>query len=259
MNDARAPAAARLSVREGIALAAALTCVAGLVDTVGYIALYHVFTANMTGNTIAIARGMIEDDIGLALRRGFAIPMFVTGLVVSRLCVHVAAQRGWRRIAGTLFVLEAALLAGFVALGSDIPSGAAIEHEARYYVLVAFPSLAMGLQNAALTHFGPLTVRTTHVTGNLAKFADAVAQYLVWLRARIRAASLPRALAESRAQRSFGRALLLGGIWISYLAGAILGAYLYSRGGSRALLLPIACLLGLAALDAAHPILPFRR
>ena len=242
------------SVRQSIALAAGLTCVAGFVDTIGYVALYRVFTANMTGNTIAIGLGALDGHVALALRRGFAIPMFVLGLVTSRLFVHVGDRRGWTRVAGAIFAFEAVLLAAFIAFGHPLPSSEAAEGDARYYLLVALPSFAMGLQNAALTHFGPLSIRTTHVTGNLARLADFIAQYLVWLRARSREASLSCALAESRTQRTFRKSVLLAAIWFCYLAGALLAAYLYGRVRLLALIVPIATLLAIAAIDAAHPI-----
>ncbi len=253
--------AARLgrSVRQSIALAAGLTCVAGFVDTIGYVALYRVFTANMTGNTIAIGLGALDGNISLALRRGFAIPMFVLGLVTSRLFVHVGERRGFTRVAGAIFAFEAVLLAAFIAFGHPLPGNDAVDGDARYYLLVALPSFAMGLQNAALTHFGPLSIRTTHMTGNLARLADFIAQYLVWLRARSREASLARALAESRTRRAFRKSVLLAAIWFCYLAGALLAAYLYGGVGLLALIVPIAMLLAIAATDAAHLILNGRR
>jgi uncharacterized membrane protein YoaK (UPF0700 family) len=252
----RAPHATRRRIAQATALAAMLTFVAGFVDLVGYVALYHVFTANMTGNTIAIGRGLFENDIGVALRRGFAIPMFVLGLLASRLCVHVATRRRVRSIAGWLFAAEALLLAAFVVLGHGMPSDAAIEQTPLYYLLVALPAFAMGLQNATLTHFGPLSVRTTHVTGNLAKFADAFAQYLVWLHARIAVTHRLPLLAESHQEPSFRKSLLLAGVFLCYLAGAIIGAWLYSRFRLLALIVPIAGLVAIVAVEFRWPRLP---
>jgi uncharacterized membrane protein YoaK (UPF0700 family) len=52
---------------------------------IGYMVLYRVFVANMTGNTIALGQGLAAGDWGLLVQRGFAIPMFVLGLIMSRL------------------------------------------------------------------------------------------------------------------------------------------------------------------------------
>src|SRR5215831_13661683 len=187
-------------------VAIVLTWIAGFVDIVGYIVLYRVFVANMTGNTIALGQGLATGDWELFFRRGFAIPMFVLGLIVSRLVLHLSQEKNATRAAGVLFGVEVLLLVTFMVVGSQEMSQGRIRSEAAwtYYLLVALPSLAMGLQNATLTHFGPLTVRTTHVTGTLSNLADELAQYLVWLKEHTGSAGrFSHAVHASRAQPSF--------------------------------------------------------
>jgi uncharacterized membrane protein YoaK (UPF0700 family) len=94
-------------------VAIALTWIAGFVDIVGYVVLYRVFVANMTGNTIALGRGLAEGNWGLFFRRGFAIPMFVLGLIVSQLVLHLSQEKSAPRVAGVLFGVEALLLLTF--------------------------------------------------------------------------------------------------------------------------------------------------
>jgi uncharacterized membrane protein YoaK (UPF0700 family) len=200
-------------------VALALTWIAGFVDVVGYIVLYRVFVANMTGNTIALGRGLAAGDWGLLLRRGFAIPMFVLGLIVSRLVLALSGEQSAPRAAGVLFGVEVLLLGAFLIIGSQEMSHGRIGSEAGwlYYLLVALPSIAMGLQNATLTHFGPLTVRTTHVMGTLADLADDLVQYLVWLKGHTGSAGrFFHAVRASRAQPSFRAVCLLAGAWLSY-------------------------------------------
>src|SRR5215510_12110679 len=94
----------------------------------------------------------------------------------------------------------------FTVIGSQEMSQGHIRSEAgwTYYLLVALPSMAMGLQNATLTHFGPLTIRTTHVTGTLSNLADELVQYLVWLKGHTGSAGrLFHAVRASRAQPCF--------------------------------------------------------
>src|ERR1041384_4147324 len=100
-------------------VAITLTWIAGFVDIVGYIVLSRVFVANMTGNTIALGRGLAEGDWGLLLRRGFAIPMFVLGLIVSRLVLHLSGEKSTPRAAGVLFGVETLLLVAFMVIGSQ--------------------------------------------------------------------------------------------------------------------------------------------
>ena len=112
-----------------------------------------------------------------------------------------------------------------------------------YYLLIALPSVAMGLQNATLTHFGPLTVRTIHVTGTLSNLADELVQYLVWLKAQTSAAGrFAHAVRASQAQPSFRAVCFLTGVWLSYCAGAALGAYLEHAWHLRSLGIPVTLL-----------------
>jgi uncharacterized membrane protein YoaK (UPF0700 family) len=243
-------------------VALALTWIAGFVDVVGYIVLYRVFVANMTGNTIALGRGLVEGDWGLFLRRGFAIPMFVLGLIVSRLSLSLAGEKSAPRAAGVLFGVEVLLLVTFMVIGSQEMSHGRIRSEAgwTYYLLVALPSMAMGLQNATLTHFGPLTVRTTHVTGTLADWADELVQYLVWLKAH--AGSVGRfahAVRVSRTQVSFRATCFLASVWLSYCAGAALGAFLELQWQLLSLVIPLTLLSAIILLLLCTPFIVTHR
>ncbi|WP_438016654.1 DUF1275 family protein [Sorangium sp. So ce315] len=125
-----------------------------------------------------------------------------------------------------------------------------------YHLLVALPSAAMGLQNATLTRFGPLSVRTTHVTGTLAELSESAVAYLVWLRDETRGRlrkPVREALAASPRQRSLQKAALLGGVWLAYAAGGIGGALLLDAFALWSLGLPIAALLLVAAVDRRGP------
>ena len=128
-------------------VAIALTWIAGFVDIVGYVVLYRVFVANMTGNTIALGRGLAEGDWGLFLR------------------------------------------------------------------------------------------------GTLSNLADELVQYLVWFKAQTSAAGrFAHAVRASQAQPSFRAVCFLTGVWLSYCAGAALGAYLEHTWHLRSLGIPVTLL-----------------
>jgi uncharacterized membrane protein YoaK (UPF0700 family) len=217
----------------------------------------------MSGNTINLGIGLAQGRWGETLPRAFVLPTFLLGIMASRLLVHLARRRALLRVASWLFGIEALLLLAFLVLGS----GGAGEREAaaavptaRFYLLLALPALAMGLQNATLTHFGPLTVRTTHVTGNLAHFAEDCAEILLALYDRTRGPegiSLAKAFAAVRREPTYRQAVLLGTVWLSYLAGALSGALLALRWGIAALALPIAVLGFLVVADLLSPLLRF--
>jgi uncharacterized membrane protein YoaK (UPF0700 family) len=215
----------------------------------------------MTGNTVALGSDPSTGQLAMALLRGFAIPMFVLGLLTSRLVVEAARRRRVRRAATWLFGAEALVLLLLVLLGQSAMQGgeARLASTSRLYLLVALPSVAMGLQNATSTHFGPLQVRTTHVTGTLSKFADSAASYLVALHDRLRTPAgqgpggASGASSERRSLREAGLLLLA---WVFYLGGCVIAGLLKLVWELRALALPIACLLILACVDLYNPLLP---
>jgi uncharacterized membrane protein YoaK (UPF0700 family) len=251
------PPPGRLTARQRSALAIALTGIAGSVDAIGYIVLFHVFTANMTGNTVALGMGLVQHDWLLAARRGFAIPMFLLGMLWSRVIVHVAQLRQWRHSATVLFGCEALLLACFGILGLLVVPGGRVESSsgALYFLLVALLSLPMGIQNASLSHFGPLSVRTTHVTGNLATLADEMAKFGIWFHESWRRIGLARTLAESSNELSFRETLFLSAVWVSYFAGAVVGAALLAFWHLAAVFPGVLALLALVLVDWVNPVL----
>jgi uncharacterized membrane protein YoaK (UPF0700 family) len=250
----------RLSPSQRNNLAIALTAVAGSVDAIGYIVLFHVFTANMTGNTVGIGLGLVEHDWWLLARRGFAVPMFLIGMLWSRFAVHVGRRRRWRHTAALLFGSEAALLGAFAVLGLLLVPGGRVESEASliYFVLIGLLTLAMGIQNASLSHFGPLSVRTTHVTGNLATLADRMAKFGIWFHESRGRVGVRRTLASARAQLSYRETLFLAAVWVAYLGGAIVGAALLAYWRLAAVIPGVAALVFVVILDWTEPILARR-
>ncbi len=241
-------------------IALVLTCASGFVDALCSIALVHVFVANMSGNSIAIGLGAGRGQWSDAWRRGLAVPMFLIGLLLSRAVVHVAKRADFERVGASLFTLVSALLIAFAAIGHPALShGRVPVHPLwRYCLLVALPAIAMGVQNATLTHFGPLTVRTTHVTGTLAVAADCVMQQLLWIRDRTRGRGLSRwrrVLAVTPRRRAARHAVLLFAVWAAYVVGALVGALAHGRWGLWAIALPVIAYGLLALLDLWRPVI----
>jgi uncharacterized membrane protein YoaK (UPF0700 family) len=212
------------------------------VDLVGYISLFHVFVANMTGNTVALGEGWVESNWGLALRRGSAIPFFVAGMLVSRISIHLARQKRWPYVYALLHAFQLLLLMAFVILGHGLVRQGQIvaTHESMDFVLIACLSMAMGVQNASARHFGALSIHTTHVTGTLAKFADETAQFVL------------RARGPLRDKKRRG-ATLLGLLWLFYFLGVTSGAVFKQEWELNCLVLPIAFLLALVLSEIFKP------
>jgi uncharacterized membrane protein YoaK (UPF0700 family) len=229
-------------------LAFELSCVAGFVDAVGYLALYRVFVANMSGNTIAVGIGLAHSDWESLLRRGAAIPVFVLGMLLSKCALYATARRPAPLLPSFFYILEALLLGIAVLVGNGISSAATAQSPPalHHYLLVSVLSVAMGLQNAFHTHFGPFNLHTTHVTGTLAKLTDELAHFLVALPERNRRRSLtdnglPTAAAPEK--KHLRNAAMLAIIWLCYLAGAATGGFFERNWQFSSLLLPMTFLL----------------
>jgi uncharacterized membrane protein YoaK (UPF0700 family) len=86
----------RPAVRSPIAILLAMTAVTGIIDSVSYFALGHVFTANMTGNLVLLGFAF-ADAPGLSISRS-AVALIASG---------AGAIYAW---ADRAFLLEALLL-----------------------------------------------------------------------------------------------------------------------------------------------------
>lgn len=247
-------------VREKAWLALMLALVAGCIDAVGYMVLLKVFTAHMSGNSAASAVYTGEGKGSEAFHRAFPIPLFVLGVATGAALSEALARRGLRRIFTVAVTLEAALLLVFLLIGAPaLHDGVILEDPPwRFYLLVALPTLAMGVQNATLRRVGGVTVRTTYISGMLTNVAEQTVQYLFWLRDHWAGhrGGLRALLRLSTEQPSFYRLGLQLGIWLAFLLGAILGVCATLRWGLLSLAGPIICLAIVAACDLARPIFP---
>jgi uncharacterized membrane protein YoaK (UPF0700 family) len=140
----------------------AFTAVTGLVDAVSYIALGHVFTANMTGNIVFL--GFASAGVpGLSILRSLtALAAFLLGaLIGGRLAATLAplSSNRWRMAAfggEAIFLLGATLASlGYVSLPS---------HSTRLYAIIILTALAMGLRNATVRKIAQPDLTTTVLT-----------------------------------------------------------------------------------------------
>ncbi len=239
------------------ALAIVLTWVAGFVDAVGYLTLDRLYTANMSGNTVGLGIRWAEGNWPDLARRGWPVLMFVLGLLLSAVVLESAKRTGVRSRFWMTLGLENILLIWFIVWGSRFLHRGEVSPSAgpAFYGLVALLALAMGLQNATLTHVGSLNVHTTHVTGALTTLARDLSAWLFWAFDRLRARAWPNfqtALSESARQEGFRGAAFMLVLWIVFALGGVAGAVLRSRWGFVSLTPCCVALALTAAADLAH-------
>lgn len=144
-----------------------LTVASGLVDAVSYMALGHVFVANMTGNVIFLGFALAGDDDLSARASLVAIAAFLLGAVAGgRLGARFAGHRA--RLLAAATAVETAPVAVTVVVAAVLD--AAATSGVRYTLIVSL-ALAMGLQNAVVRRLGVPDLTTTVLTRTLAGLA----------------------------------------------------------------------------------------
>ena len=139
-------------VRAGRLAATGLALVAGFVDAYGYLG-WHVFGANMTGNTIIFAISLYENAERAYLPL-MLIALFFAGAIVGRAIVE-------RFKSYSALYVEAGLL----GVASFAPG----------YAALPIISVAMGMQNTALSTFAGVEANTSFLSGDYTKLGQAIA------------------------------------------------------------------------------------
>ena len=235
-----------------------LAWVAGGVDAVGFLTLFHLFTAHMSGNSVAAGAYAGIGQWTEAARRVFPIPVFMVGVALGAVLMETGTRRSWRTPQAWALLLEAALLTAFLLVGSRIMTGGSIRATPvwRFDLVAGLLPLAMGVQNAALRRVAGRSVRTTYITGMLTEGMEQAVTFLFWLRDRVRGRGLrrlARVLSVASRQKSWGGLVIPLGIWLCYMAGAVLASVAEAHWQLKALLLPLSGLAVAVAADLAQP------
>ena len=150
-----------------VVLLLALTMVTGLVDSISYLKLGHVFVANMTGNVVFLGFAVADSQEFSIPASLAAVAAFLGGaLAGGRLGSSAGKHRG--RLLALATSIEVALIGAALvvsALAFDL------DGERARYSLIVLLALTMGLQNAVARRLGVPDLTTTVLTLTLTGFA----------------------------------------------------------------------------------------
>ncbi len=208
----------------------ALSFLAGYVDTVGFIALFGLFTAHVTGNFVLIGSELANPSHGVLIKL-LAFPAFIFAVALTRMAV-IWLERGGRAPMFYLLLLQLVFLLGFMLAG--YLAEPVTNSRAPLALLAGMLGAAgMGVQNASsrlvLQHLTPTTVMTGNVTQVIIDLVDI-----------LRGAATDEI--RQRCRKFFWPIVAFG-------AGAIGGAFAYKHLLFLALLLPLALLLWLSVKE----------
>lgn len=151
-----------LTTKSNIALACALSGLAGYVDGIGFIYLGGLFVSFMSGNSTRLGVSFAEGHYGEAASAAGLIALFVAGAAAGTLIVR---SRSRYRQAHVLLA-EAMMLAAAAAF-------ATFGHP---WIAIVVIVTAMGLENAVFQMEGGAGLGLTYMTGALVKVGQSLAE-----------------------------------------------------------------------------------
>ena len=138
------------------------TTITGLIDAISYLALGHVFTANMTGNVVFVAFA-VAGVPGLSLTRSLtALVAFLIGALIGGRAATRLSEVSTPRWITTALSMESALLlvATLAAINFRDSSGSLFQS----YSIIVLTALAMGIRNATVRKMAIPDLTTTVLT-----------------------------------------------------------------------------------------------
>jgi uncharacterized membrane protein YoaK (UPF0700 family) len=215
----------------GVVLPVALAFTAGFVDTCGFIALFGLFTAHVTGNFVLIGAELVGPSQGI-LTKLLALPTFVAAVAATRLAV-AAMEASGRAPLRPLLVAQGLLLLAFMVAGIAITPPR--QPDGWPELLTGLLGVtAMAIQNAKARLLLSTSTPSTVMTGN-------VTQLVIDL------VDLSRPVAPEVRTQAASRAGKMAPAVAAFAAGAIAGAFGYAALGFACLAVPVVVVLALAA------------
>ena len=212
----------------------------------GFLSVYHTFTAHMTGTTVHLGQSLTEGDLPAAYLAFLVILSFTLGSIAGRVIIEIGARARLRTIASLTLAIEGVLLFLCISIGkADLQTMTAVS------LLLSMLAASMGLQTATLTRVGALTIHTTFVTGMLNKFAQLVSHACFESYDLVRRQDTRVAAQRGQTVRQAG---FIFAIWWLYLAGAVVGTWSNSRWQLQSLYLPLGTLAAAILCDQYRPL-----
>lgn len=237
----------RLPARQRVLLAM-LSFLGGFTDTAGFLVLFGLFTAHVTGNIILAAADVAENGGVGARVKLLMLPVFVLAVVASTLAIDFVKARWAHRELTIMVALETILLGAFFVAALLLDPRRSTPDGVPVFVVGSLGVFAMGVQNTMMREL-PLvaTLPTTMMTGNMAQMTIAAVRWVRSLRSGDRSVRA-RSASHLRVYVPTLLAFLTGA---GVAAGGILGI------GYWILILPVAVAAGIVvmtlALDMGQP------
>lgn len=206
-------------------LASILSCVAGLVNITGVLAV-NTLTTNVTGHFAFFSEQLFLENYRMAFIYLFYILFFLLGAFVSGTVMEWASKSRFH----TSYIIPIFIEVTIMLAVSCLPETLLKENPSFRIVISSALLFTMGLQNALVTKVSQSVVRTTHLTGLFTDLGIELSQLLFYREKRD----------KTRLHKSvFLKFMIISGFFI----GGIIGGFTFQRFALKTLLLPVALLL----------------
>jgi uncharacterized membrane protein YoaK (UPF0700 family) len=209
-----------------------LALIAGYVDTVGFVALFGLFTAHVTGNFVLIGAGVAGVGQGVLLKL-LAFPSFVVGIALSSVIFKLLERNHSAHAASALYLLQAMLLVFFLVTGL-VATPIEAPNASMVLICGVLGTTAMGVQNARGRLLQVTGLPNTVMTGNVTQIVLDVIELI------------HRGAAGGHGHQVRERLKSTLAAMCGFAVGAIGGALAYVEFSFLAITLPVAVLLFLA-------------
>lgn len=132
---------------------AVLSCMAGMVNVVGYLGFEHQAVTHLTGTTTLLGNAVAAGDLRAIVHLAGVALAFMLGAALSGFIVQDSTLRPGRRY-GVVLMLESLLLFMAIPLFRQGQIAGAL-----------LAAMACGLQNAMATTYSGAVIRTSHLSG----------------------------------------------------------------------------------------------
>jgi uncharacterized membrane protein YoaK (UPF0700 family) len=172
MSAAAAAVDSKASASNDLAISTLMAGTAGFVDTCGFVALFGLFTAHVTGNFVLIGATLASPRPGI-LAKLLAFPEFILVVAATQLALHHCKRSG-RDPAQPVLFGQAVALALFLGLG--VWASPVQNADSAIALLIGmFGVAAMAIQNVASRTIFAAHAPSTVMTGNVTQTViDAV-------------------------------------------------------------------------------------
>lgn len=209
--------------------AISLGFLAGYVNTLGFVALFGLLTALITGNFVLIGASLVSESSSAVLMKFLAFPAFILGIAAIRILTIWLDNKQQQNLQIQLTVLlQLVLLVAFMVVGL-VASPIGKEPTTLAMICGMLGAAAMGAHSAYTRLLLPHLAPTSMMTGNVTQIVLDLIELM---------SGKGDAATKSRVFKSF---------WpiAAFATGALVAGFCYMQAGFWALLVPIGILLWL--------------